>query len=236
MIYKKYIFILISFILISFVLFISRVDNSITIEDQEYIKSFIDLEQKSSSLLSYTEQLELIKLIQKSVLTVAAPNIGIEKRKTREPKDLYLKKAGLCFDRSRVIEKILRNYGFETRHISIYSTKNTGSIFKSLVTPGINSHALSEVLTTKGWLVVDSNAEWLAIDKNNQPISISEIIRSKEIVIKKLINDFPSFIYMENFFVIYGLYSRHGMYYPPFNIIPDINYSEFLYNLQFNFK
>ena len=236
MIYKKYIFILLSFILLSFILFISRVDNSITNEDKEYIKIFIGLEKKSPSLLSYTEQLELIKLIQKSVLTVAAPNIGIEKRKTREPKDLYLKKAGLCFDRSRVIEKILRYYGFKTRHISIYSTKETGSILKSLVTPGIKSHALSEVKTSKGWLVIDSNEEWVALDNKNQPISISEIIKNKKNIKARLLNDFPSFIFDENFFVIYGLYSRHGMYYPPFNIIPDINYSEFLYNLQFNLK
>ena len=62
MIYKKYIFILLSFILLSFILFISRVDNSITSEDKEYIKSFIVSEKKSPNLLTYTEQLELIKL------------------------------------------------------------------------------------------------------------------------------------------------------------------------------
>jgi len=228
--YKKYIFISLSLIFLFLVLFLSRVDNSITNEDKEYIKSITGLEKKSANLLSYSEQLELIKLIQKSVLIVAAPSIGIEKRNTREPKDLFLHKAGLCFDRSRVIEKILRYYGFKTRHISIYSTKKTGSILKSLITPGIDSHALSEVKTSKGWLVVDSNAEWVALDNKNQPISISEIIKNKKNVNQRLLNDFPSFIYNENFFVIYGLYSRHGMYYPPYNIIPDINYSEFVYN------
>ena len=46
----------------------------------------------------------------------------------------------------------------------------------------------------------------------------------------KLKKEFPSIIYGEDFFAIYGLYSRHGMYYPPYNFIPDINYSEFLDN------
>jgi hypothetical protein len=215
---KKIIIVVITLLLLS-ALYLSRVDNTITFEDKKFITDyFIKLEAGDPYKTSYEEQLNLIKSIQHSVFVVAPTQGGIDKRNTREPKDLYLNKAGLCFDRSRVIEKILRYYGFKTRHISIYSTKNTGSIFKSLVTPGINSHALSEVLTSKGWLVVDSNAEWLAIDKN------------KEVVTEKLLNNFPSIIYMEDFFVIYGLYSRHGMYYPPYNFIPDINYSEFINN------
>ena len=227
---NKIIIVVITLLLLS-ALYLSRVDNTITFEDKRFITDyFIKLEAGDPYKTSYEEQLNLIKSIQHSVFVVAPTQGGIDKRNTREPKDLYLNKVGLCFDRSRVIEKILRYYGFKTRHISIYSTKNTGSIFKSLVTPGINSHALSEVLTSKGWLVVDSNAEWLAIDKNSHPISISEIIKSKEVVTEKLLNNFPSFIYMEDFFVIYGLYSRHGMYYPPYNFIPDINYSEFINN------
>ena len=231
---KKTIAILVIFFLIFSVLYASRVNNTITLEDKIYINDhYIKLENVDPYSTSYDEQLNLIKAIQHSVFLVAPTQGGIDKGKMREPKDLFIKKTALCYDRSRVIEKILRFYGFKTRHISIYSTKETGSILKSIFTPGINSHALTEVKTSKGWLVVDSNEEWVSLDYESQPISISEIIEKKASVKERLLNDFPSFIYLEDFFVIYGLYSRHGMYYPPFNIIPDINYSEFLYNLKF---
>ena len=230
---NKIIIVVITLLLLS-ALYLSRVDNTITFEDKRFITDyFIKLEAGNPYKTSYEEQLNLIKSIQHSVFVVAPTQGSIDKRNTREPKDLYIKKTALCHDRSRVIEKILRYYGFMTRHISIYSTKETGSVLKSLLTPNIDSHALTEVKTSKGWLVVDSNEEWVAIDDKNQPISISAIIKNKKNVKERLLNDFPSFIYMEDFFVIYGLYSRHGMFYPPFNIIPDINYSEFLYNFQF---
>jgi len=213
------------------VLYFNQVDNKITQEDVSFITDkFLNLKRDDPYKKSYQKQLQLISLIQHSVFVVARPMVGIEKGKPREPKDLYLKQSGLCFDRSRVIEKILRYYGFKTRHIALYSTKDTRSVLKSLVMPGIASHAFTEVSTTKGWLVVDSNSEWLSLDKHNNPISVEEIHNNKERVINKLKNELPSFVYEDDFLIIYGLYSRHGMYYPPYNNIPDINYSEFLDN------
>ena len=60
----------------------------------------------------------------------------------------------------------------------MYSKEKTHSSIKSLITPQIRSHAASEVLTKKGWLVVDSNYPWVAIDVNNNPISIKKIQQS----------------------------------------------------------
>jgi len=209
----------------------SEVDNSITLEDKDFIvNKFIDLKVENPYTKGYDQQIELIQLIQSSVFRVAPGMSGIAKRASREPKDLYLNKTGLCFDRSRVIEKILRYHGFKTRHIALYSTQETQSIVRSLVTPGIASHAFTEVYTSKGWLVVDSNSEWISLDRTNNPISIEEIRDKKKSVISRLKNELPSFIYRDAFFIIYGLYSRHGMYYPPYNIIPDINYYEFVDN------
>ena len=37
-------------------------------------------------------------------------------------------------------------------------------------------------------------------------------------------------IYTNFFVAVYGLYSRHGRFYPPYNLIPDINYGEFIQN------
>ena len=41
----------------------------------------------------------------------------------------------------------------------------------------------------------------------------------------------PFNIYMKPFIYIYGLYSRHGKFYPPYNLVPDINYGEFIQNV-----
>ena len=226
----KKILILIALSIVS-TLYYNKVDNQITQEDVNFITDrFIKIKVSNPYEKTYQQQLQLIKSIQHSVFVVARPMVGIEKGKPREPKDLYLKKTGLCFDRSRVIEKILRYYGFKTRHIALYSTKETNSTFKSLITPGIASHAFTEVFTNKGWLVVDSNSEWLSLDRQDNPISVEGIKDNKESVKNKLKNKLPSFVYEDDFFIIYGLYSRHGMYYPPYNIIPDINYSEFIDN------
>ena len=44
-----------------------------------------------------------------------------------------------------------------------------------LLTPRVRSHAAIEVLTKKGWLVVDPNHPWISIDALNNPLSINKI-------------------------------------------------------------
>src|SRR3546814_7846634 len=92
----------------------------------------------------------------------------------REPKDLYAVHSGECYDRSRSIEKLLRLAGFEARHVSVYSVPDGSSVLGALLTPGTSSHAVSEVLTQRGWMLVDSNARWIGL-KASQPISVEEI-------------------------------------------------------------
>jgi arylamine N-acetyltransferase len=70
--------------------------------------------------------------------------------------DLYEAKRGLCYDRSRAIEKVLSHLGFEVRHAAVYSTKKTGRL-AAFLTPKTQSHAVTEVKTEHGWLVIDSN-------------------------------------------------------------------------------
>src|SRR3546814_13565188 len=96
----------------------------------------------------------------------------------REPKDLYAGQSGECYDRSRSIEKLLRLAGFEARHVSVYSVTDGSSVLGVLLTPGTSSHAVSEVLTQRGWMLVDSNARWIGL-KASQPISAEEIKAGK---------------------------------------------------------
>lgn len=41
----------------------------------------------------------------------------------------------------------------------------------------------------------------------------------------------PTNIYEQPFTFVYGLYSRHGQFYPPYNFVPDINCGEFVKNV-----
>ncbi len=210
----------------------SAVDNSLSEEDKQYIQKYLSNVEHLSKNSTYKDQLNFIISVQQSVLNIAPMNVGLPFGKKREPKELYEAKAGLCYDRSRVIEKILRYSGFETRHVAIYSTKETDSAIRSLITPSIASHAVTEVLTKNGWLIVDSNAPWVSTDTKNQPMSIDSVYRSIENF--SPINwgiEPPTNIYINSFIFVYGLYSRHGKFYPPYNILPDIHYGEFVQNV-----
>ena len=234
---KKYIFwgiALVALLLIIGFLIYSQVDNSLTAEDHRYIQKFLEdgNVKPLSAKSSYKETIKYITGIQRSVIKRTSTRSGLPVGFSREPKDVYLSRTGACYDRSRVIEKILRAVGFKTRHISVYSTGKTGSIIESLLTPRGSSHAFTEVLTRKGWLVVDSNDTWISLDIKGNPVSIKKL-RKYRGSIKWL--DEEGFqrinnIYRQSFIYIYGLYSRHGKFYPPFNFVPDINWREFLYN------
>ena len=208
-----------------------EVNNSITEEDKLFIAKYLEDITSLEEHSTYKEELEFIRKVQNSVLTIAPLHKGLPYDTEREAKDLFLATEGLCYDRSRVIEKILRFSGFETRHISIYPTKKTGSSIISLITPKISSHAVTEVLTKKGWVVVDSNDPWLAIDTQGNPVSLAQInSKTNDSPVVSLRHEVPSQIYQEPFIFIYGLYSKHGRFYPPYNFIPDVNYGELVQN------
>ncbi|REJ75487.1 MAG: hypothetical protein DWQ47_08410 [Acidobacteria bacterium] len=214
-------------------LYAHSVSNEVTDEDRSSVREYLTDVEPPQPGISFESDVEFIRMVQDSVLTVAPENKGIPFGQPREPKDLLEAKKGLCFDRSRVIEKILRIYGFETRHIFIYTTKATGSSLRSFITPGVGSHAVSEVRTAKGWLVVDSNDRWISLDSNGDPRGMEDLadslFKGREVSWKEE----PPEIYtkLHPYTFVYGLYSRHGEFYPPYNAIPDVNYGELLYNI-----
>jgi hypothetical protein len=231
---KKKIILYIALMAIGYYVFVySSVSNDLSKEDSTYIEYYLKNIVIPSPSSSYKEQLSFIHQVQNSVLAHSPNSQGIPLGTTREPKDLYLRKSGLCFDRSRVIEKILRYAGFQTRHVSLYSKQKTNSAIKSLFTPGVSSHAVTEVLTRKGWLLVDSNSPWLALDTKDQPYSLKKMqnhIEHNSSIQWKAPPPTP--LYTHPFVYVIGLYSRHGMFYPPYNYIPDINYLEFFQNIE----
>ena len=212
-----------------------EVDISLTENDKLFVPKYLSGIDPLPENPTYEEELHFIISVQTSVFKIA-PGITtpLQFSRSREPADLYQEKTGLCYDKSRTIEKILRYSGFEVRHFAMYAKDKSGSTIKTLISPGISSHSVTEVLTTRGWLVVDSYLpnhieSWVSIDAKGNPLSIRKIQKGSSDI--KWGSKPPADIYINPFVLVYGLYSRHGMFYPPYNVIPDINYSEFVDNM-----
>jgi hypothetical protein len=204
----------------------------VTPTDAEYIAKFTEGIEPVPAKGAFDKQIDFIKRVQDSVLTIAPINKELPFGSEREPRNLYEARHGLCFDRSRVIEKILRQHGYRTRHIFILSTKETNAP-KAFATPGVASHAVSEVLTERGWLVIDSNDRWVSLDVNGQPVSMAGVSGQADTNPPVVWQEPPPVIYSDiaPFTYVYGLYSRHGEFYPPYNFIPDVNYTELIENI-----
>ena len=124
-------------------------------------------------------------------------------------------------------------FGFQVRHVSAYSTDETGSAIVSLLTPQVDSHAVTEVKTSKGWLLVDSNGRWISLDTGNRPWSVAELKRVADF--QRPMPEWSSNnraamneLFTKSFVYLPGLYSRHGQFYPPFTPIPDVNWYDFI--------
>ena len=224
-------------ILIAVTAWTHNVPKSPTQEDITFIHAM--LEARNSGVLNgqapitFEQEIRIITAVQDAVLAHAPENNGLPMGSPREPKALYNARFGLCYDRSRAIEKALMLFGFEVRHISAYSTDETGSAVVSLLTPQVDSHAVTEVKTARGWLLVDSNARWISLDAGDRPWGAPELKRAaisqlpmpewsgnNRAAMNKLFS--KSFVYLP------GLYSRHGQFYPPFTPIPDVNWHDFI--------
>lgn len=234
---KTFFWLLIFFlsILSAIVLFYCRVDDTVTEEDRIYISKYFEDAgiQIGETPQTYDQELALILDVQRAVLLRICDIREFPLDHPREPKDVYIARIGMCTEGSRVIEKILNSLGFKTRHLYIFSINQEWGAIGQFIKGKESSHAVVEVLTRKGWVVVEPLVRWISVDSNNNPVSIVAIqkdIKTHEIVwnSKYLYN--MNSIFKKPFGVIYGVYSMNGRAYPPYNFIPDINYQQFMKN------
>jgi hypothetical protein len=217
-------------------LMINNVSTEITDDDKTYTALILaqagydPVKMQSTHPVDFEAEVKSIVAVQDAVLKAAPENRGLPFGSQREPKDIFERKYGLCYDRSRAIEKILSWLGFKTRHVSIYSTAKS-SLLAALFTPQVASHAVSEVLTRKGWMVIDSNARWIGLDADRDPVSLDEIQSTGLRAWTSESRDPIDKIFRGSFVQIRGLYSRHGYFYPPFTPIPDFNFRQVLGNV-----
>ncbi|MEY4766846.1 MAG: hypothetical protein RI907_3519 [Pseudomonadota bacterium] len=212
----------------------SEVDNRLTAEDVRDIDVALGpaLALSKPEQLNLTAQIDLIRQVVSRVFAAAPSLHAIPEGRPREPGDVMRNGGGVCYDRSRFIEKALRSQGFETRHVALYRRLPHQAALTVLATRDTVSHAVTEVKTRAGWLLVDPVNQWLSVDARGQPVGAMQIARSHrggppiDWPAKAAAPEF----YTQNFLLVYGLYSRHGSFFPPFNAIPDVNYSELLDN------
>lgn len=213
------------------------VSTQVTPEDAVYAErilretGYADLVGRTHAA-NFNEQIETILAVQDAVLSIAPDNKGIPFGRPRELRDLYQARSGLCFDRSRAIEKILSSLGFEVRHAAVYSTKDTGSRLHSFLTPRTQSHAVTEVNTDRGWLVVDSNRRWISLRRDGTPVDLGALRKTKaNQTWDPRLKEPMSSILSGPFSYLYGLYSRHGRFYPPYMPIPDADWGQIHHNI-----
>jgi hypothetical protein len=228
------------------------VNNAITNKDKFFIEKFLEKERVQSlkENPTYKDEIKFIKAVQHVVLNTVPIGRGLEYGKPREPEDIYKAVAsgqtGACFDRSRLIEKILRSRGFKTRHVFMCSVDYNRRRLKPWFSRAAKTHAVSEVLTKKGWLVVDSNHDWVSLDRQAHPYSMKCIQCKKNMLWEKPMCSDMKEICKEPFTFLYGFYYRCGRLYPPFLFclpltaadtkikvcipFPDMNCCELLYN------
>lgn len=207
-------------------LYYTNVPTHINSIDAKYIQQTLGSKIVKTSLKSFDDEVKLIKSIQMYVLENIDGSHGIPQNGAREPEDLFKLGYGLCYDKSRTIEKALTIYGFEVRHASVYQIQHD-SVFATLIQGQVPSHAVTEVLTSKGWLVVDPNIPWIGLDQEGNPLSLRDI---KEKLNKGEVDPDQNPIFHKPFTYLYGVYSRHGKFYPPYIGFPNLNWPQVFYN------
>ena len=113
----------------------------------------------------------------------------------------------------------------------MYSTVEAGTALRALATPNTISHALTEVKTRRGWMIVNSKTRWAGLTADGQPLDLGEVRNKADQKWSGVVKASIPEIYGAPFTYVYGLYSRHGRFYPPYNSFPDVNWAELAQNL-----
>lgn len=170
----------------------------------------------------FDEEMRRIVTVQRTVLAVAPVGEGLPEEAPREPLDLLRARQGLCYDRARTIEKALTVQGFQVRHVFLLYANGKG-FMEALLSRGQPSHAVTEVLTSRGWLLVGSNTPFVALDDQGKPHTVRDL---PNVPVARLPR--PDY-YLQPYWAITGLYSRKGtLFWPYVEYLPNANWWDLL--------
>lgn len=226
---KKRILIITTFSILIFILcLVHNVNKKVLPEDIIYIQKVLGYTPPNISESSFEDQLLAMSQVRDSLFKRIELKEIIPFFHTREPKDLYQYGAGCCYDRSRFLEKTLSQMGMEVRHVALFYKKEGQSAIKILTTKSVFSHAITEVKTVRGWMIIDPNVKWFGL-YDGKPLSMKN--RLDYLEKNPGVDDYLwDYFYAIDCLYVYGLYSRHGNSYPPYNFIPDVNFMELTNN------
>ena len=199
--------------------FYTNVPTDLTPEDKAV---FLEIGMKEPNVsLSFEAQLAKITRLQQEVFKRAPVGEGIDEYESREPADLLRAGQGLCYDRSRMFDKGGNFLGLEARHVYLLY-KQDKFFLSALMTKRHQSHAVTEIKTSKGWMFVDSNTPWIAVTRDGEPVDADNVW--------KRFDEFenPPLYLKDPWWAIRGLYSRGGHFYRPYIRFPELNWSDFL--------
>jgi hypothetical protein len=212
--------------LIAGVLWLNSVPTTLTGEDKAALSQA--LAGRHFPISTFDQQVASIVAIQGLTAAIATGADAIPLSVSREPADFLRWRRGACYDRSRFIEKALSFIGLETRHVAVYQTDGE-SPFGALVYPETQSHALTEVKTSRGWMLVDSLSQWIGLTADGRVVSADMLERDTGLFQSQWdsrVKDPPNWILSHNFVDVVGLYSRHGDFYWPYEPMPDVNWTQ----------
>jgi len=220
------------------------VPKNITAADEDYILKIFDESGIDMDMIrdypKFSDEISMILNIQDAVFTRAPGNDMIPYGQPREPKNLYKLQSGYCSDRARTMDKAMRLAGFPSYYVSVYRNHPDYRAFQSFFITratdyDCHSHAVIEVKTSKGWIVVDTRNRWISLSKENAPVNLQAMQVMDDVMAFpwSALNPDPPYRFFENpFYIVYGLYSRHGKFYRPYiPMLPNVNWGEMRKNI-----
>lgn len=207
----------------------SAVDGSITPADVDAILA-LEVETECTSPAGTAAQVACVRAVQAALDRMVPSRECAAVEAGHEPADVLARGSGCCFDRSRFIEKALRHYGLRTRHVALYETDSRGPM--ALVT-SVNSHAISEVATDAGWMVVDANDAFLGLTADGDPLDAVELRAGLRDGSRSFDAETGRAYFHGRYVAAYGLHSRHGAFFAPRLPVPDVAWGDVGYNLGF---
>jgi len=204
------------------------IDNTLTKQDKNSIEELGPITQ-CKNIATFEAEISCISAVQQSIRILLPKNRcpKIDSTLRVEPQNFIERGYGCCYDRARFTEKALNYHGLKTRHVAIHAKGPFG--IPGTIMPRTASHATTEVLTQRGWMGVDSNEPFILLTRAGQPVTFKNY--------KEHLGEFqqapqPANFYQHDLSVVYGLYSRHGMFHGLPLPSPEFNIFELAYNFK----
>lgn len=225
---KKTTFIALAITSGTYLMVAGSVDNRLTESDLEAIAKLGPLPQ-CRNIDGFEAQVSCARAVQQAIRTLLptnrCPTIDFSLRV--EPEYFIARGYGCCYSRARFTEKALNHYGLKTRHVAIHAKGPFG--MPGTFIPDTASHATTEVLTERGWMGVDSNEPFILLTRSGQPVTFKNYKNHADELQQA---PQPADFYQHDLSVVYGLYSRHGMFHGLPLPAPEFNLPELMYNLK----